>query len=480
MKIIAREKELAELAKIYNSDKPEFLAIYGRRRIGKTYLIRNYFENKGFFFYMTGVIEGSKKEQLFNFYEEYQDIFSVYDEKVPENWNEAFSRLRKKIEQTEEKKIVIFIDELPWLATHKSGFISALSHLWNRYFSNNPSIKLIICGSAASWIIKNIVNSKGSLHNRLTKQIQLSPFNLQETELYLKEHNIILDKKQIVDIYMAIGGVASYLNYLEPGKSSEQLISEICLSKNNSTLYGEFNRLFKSLFKDYKEHIKIIKILSSKRIGINRKELIEKTQINSGSVLNRILQELIESGFIAVTDFWGNKSKNKKYRLIDEYSLFYLKWNKEITSSKIGFAYQHWITLMNTQSYISWSGFSFESVCYNHIDNIANSLGISGILYSYSSWNYKPLNKEEQGVQIDLLIERPDNIINLCEIKYSKSEFVITKDYAKQLLYKKEKFIEISKTKKTIFITMITPYGIKNNKYKNIANRELTIDDLFV
>ncbi len=479
MKIIARAKELVELSKIYNSSKPEFLAIYGRRRIGKTYLIRNYFEKQGFFFYMTGVVEGSTKEQLFNFHQEYQDVFNESKEEVPKSWNDAFRRFRKKIEQVKDKKIVIFIDELPWLATHKSGFISALSHLWNRYFSNNPAIKLIICGSAASWIIKNIVDSKGSLHNRLTKQIQLRPFTLQETELYLYEQNIKLDKKQIVDIYMAIGGVASYLNYLEPGKSSEQLISEICLVKNNSTLYGEFDRLFKSLFKDYKEHIKIIKILSTKRIGINRKELVEKTKIKSVSVLHRILHELIESGFVTVTEYWGKKSKDKTYRLIDEYSLFYLKWKDEISSNKASYAYQHWITLLNSQAYISWSGFSFESVCYNHIDNIAKALEISGILYTYSSWSYKAISKSERGVQIDLLIDRPDNIINLFEIKYSKSEFVITKEYAEKLLYKKEKFIEVTKTKKTIFITMITPYGIKNNQYKNIVNNELIIKDLF-
>ncbi len=482
MKIIAREKEKKELLNIYDSNQPEFLAIYGRRRIGKTYLIRNFFQDKGLFFYITGVPEGTKNEQLFNFNEEYLDVFSQEDTiEVPKTWNEAFSRLRRKIGKVKQnKKIVIFIDELPWLATHKSGFVSALSHLWNRYLSNNPSIKLIVCGSAASWVIKNIVDAKGSLHNRLTKQIRLQPFDLKDTERYLKEKNIHLDRKQIIDIYMAMGGVAAYLNYLEPGKSSQQLISEICLSSNSTSLYGEFDRLFKSLFRNHTIHVTIIKALSTIRSGMNRETLINKTKITSASVLDRVLQELIESGFVSETNFFSNKSKKKVYRLIDEYSLFYLKWYEEIKNRRIDVASNYWLTLLNSKAYNSWAGFSFEGLCFNRIKEITKALGISGILYSYSTWSYKSTDKSEKGVQIDLIIDRPDNCINLCEIKYANSEFVISKQYANDLLYKKELFIRKTKTRKTIFITMITPYGVKKNEHCiAVINNEITMADFF-
>jgi AAA+ ATPase superfamily predicted ATPase len=483
MEIIARKKEKDELFKIYNSNRPEFIAIYGRRRIGKTYLIQNYFQDKGFFFYITGVPEGTTNEQLFNFNEEYIDVFPLAIERtVPKTWAEAFSRLRRQLTTiNQNEKIVIFIDELPWIATHKSGFIAALSHLWNRYLSNNPSIKLIICGSAASWIIKHIVDAKGSLHNRLTKQIRLQPFDLTETEIYLREKKINLDRKQIIDIYMAIGGVAAYLNYIEPGKSSQQIISEVCLSHQNTSLYGEFNRLFKALFKNHHIHITIIKALSTVRSGMNRETLIAKTNITSASVLNKVLNELIESGFIAETNFFHNKSKNKVYRIIDEYSLFYLKWYNEIKNQRVESTGNYWLSLLNSRAYNSWAGFSFESICYNHINPIAHALGISGILYSYSTWSYNTIDNNDKGVQIDLIIDRPDNCINLCEIKYSNSKFTITKQYAKDLLYKKEKFIEKTKTKKTVFITMITPYGINQNIHSIATiNNEITMNELFL
>jgi len=482
MEIFARDSEIKELNRFLKSPKAEFIAVYGRRRVGKTYLIRNFFETRSRLFFLTGIPEANTQQNLLNFNEEYADVFTRgIAQEVPNNWHEAFTRLRKKIEERKiRKKTVIFLDELPWLSGHKSGFIEALSLFWNRYLSNNPQIILIVCGSAASWMINNMIDAKGSLHNRLTGKIRLLPFNLRETEIYLKKNRINLDQKQIIEIYMAIGGVAAYLNYLEKGKSSKQLISEVCLSHNSSSLYGEFDRLFKSLFSKSELHVSVVKALAERRIGLTRSEIIEKTGLTSGSVFNRVTNELIESGFVSKMPLFGNIKKGSTYRLTDEYSLFYLKWYKKIKNTRVNNSTNYWQTLLNTRSYTSWAGFSFEGICLNHVNEIAKALGISGTLYTYSNWYYKPKKKGEKGAQIDLVIDRPDNAINLCEIKFTDREFVITKKYAEELKYKIEIFREKTQTKKTVFFSFITPYGIKKNDYSiDIVDNEVLMENLF-
>ncbi len=483
MDIFARDTEIQMLDKLLKSPKAEFIAVYGRRRVGKTFLIRNFFASKSKLFFLTGIPEASTKQNLVNFNEEYADVFARgITPEVPKDWHEAFTRLRRKIEERKiRKKTVIFLDELPWLSGHKSGFLESLSLFWNRYISNNPRIILIVCGSAASWMINNMIDAKGSLHNRLTGQLRLMPFNLKDTEIYLKKKKINLDKKQIIEIYMAMGGVAAYLNYLEKGKSSKQLISEVCLSHNSSSLYGEFDRLFKSLFSKSELHVKVVKGLAEKRIGLTRNEIIEKTGITSGSVMNRVVNELIESGFISKMPLFGNISKGSTYKLTDEYSLFYLKWYKEIQNTRTPKSVNYWHTLLNTRSYSSWSGFSFEGICLNHVNQIAKALGISGTLYTYSNWYYKAENKDEKGAQIDLVIDRPDNSINLCEIKFTDREFAITKKYAAELQYKIDLFREKTQTKKTIFFSFITPYGLKRNEYSlDLVQNEVVMEHLFM
>jgi hypothetical protein len=289
-----------------------------------------------------------------------------------------------------------------------------------------------------------------------------------------------LGKKQIVEIYMAIGGVAAYLDMAKPGKSSSQIISEICFNPQ-SPLYGEFDRLFKSLFSKSEIHTKIIRTLLTKRSGMDRSELFAKAGVQSGSVQNRIKKELIESGFIAETSQFGKRKQGALLRLSDEYSAFYLKWNEEIKNSRLGVNPNYWMMLHNSTRFKSWAGYAFENVCLNHIHQIAKSLGFSGIIYSFSSWSYKSKVRNEKGVQIDLLIDRSDNCINLCEIKFHNGKFSVSKEYAEKLLYKKEKFMEITNTRKTVFTTLITSFGAKENpRYLQAVNNQLSMNDLFI
>lgn len=482
MKILARNKEKELLEEILASKTASFLAIYGRRRVGKTYLIKNFFEKKGLFFHITGTPFEKTKQQLWNFSRVFSDVFNANEQiPAPENWQEAFHLLKDAVlKRRKDKKVILFFDELPWLANKKSGFVEALSYLWNRYLESDPRIILIGCGSAASWMINNIINSRGGLYNRITHKLNLQPFNLKETEIYLKGKNVDLRRKQIVEIYMSIGGVAAYLDMVKPGKSSSQVISEICFD-SQSPLYGEFERLFKSLFSKSELHTRLIKILLKKKSGMPRSELFQKAAIKSGSVQTRVKRELIESGFIAETPFFGARKKQSHIRLIDEYSIFHLKWNREINNSRLLVKPDYFMKLQGTATWKSWSGYAFETICHNHIHQIAKALGIGGILYSYSSWNYKPETNNEKGIQIDLIIDRSDNCINLCEIKFHNNTFIVSKAYSKKLIYKKQKFMEITKTKKTVFITLITSFGTKENaSYHEAVNNQLRIDDLFI
>ncbi len=477
--IFAREKEIKILGKIYQSNHPEFLAIYGRRRIGKTFLIRQFFKKKGLYFELTGIKNGSLRQQLRNFSIEFARVFGKQPTNPPTNWLEAFNQLRVAIEQlTSSQRIIFFFDELPWLATPRSNFIQALDHFWNRYISDDNRVILIVCGSAASWMIKKIIRDRGGLHGRLTAKIRLLPFDLQETEKFLSNRGVLLDRKQLINIYMAIGGVAKYLTFIEKGQSSLQIINQLCF---NGPLFKEFDDLYSSLFEHHARHITVVKALAEISSGLTIKQICEATGLSSGGGTTNILNELEESGFITPFNSYGKKKYDIRYRLVDEYSLFYLKWISQAKSIDLsGVDENFWLKIGNTPAGRAWSGYAFESLCLKHIQKIKQALGISGVTTNESEWIYRPLNLNEKGTQIDLVIDRADNCINLCEIKFSNDEFIIDKDYAAQLRSKKSIFIEKTKSKKSVFLTLITTYGIKKNGAGlGAADIELTMDDLF-
>lgn len=477
-KIFARKRELETLKKIYSSQQAEFLAVYGRRRIGKTFLIRNFFKEKGHYFELTGIKNGSLKHQLQSFKIEFSRVF---DERfgAVSDWFEAFNELRIAIEKIPSNdRIILFFDELPWLATPRSGFLQALDHFWNRYMSDDPRIILIVCGSAASWMIKKIVRNKGGLHGRLTSQIRLLPFDLGETEEFLRYRGIELNRKQLIDIYMAIGGVAKYLTLIEKGQSSLQVVSKLCFS---GPLFREFEELYSSLFEHHTRHINVVKALAVHSSGLSKTEICKAAGLSSGGGMNIILDELEASGFISPMCSFGKKKKEIRYRLVDEYSLFYLRWVSQAKSLDLsGVDEGYWLKIANTPAGRAWAGYAFEDLCMKHIQKIKAALGIAGVSTSESEWIYRPgKEKEERGTQIDLLIDRADNCINLCEIKYANDEFVIDKDYAKELRVKKSIFIEKSESKKSVFLTLITTFGVMKNSVADMIDVELTIDDLF-
>ncbi|MCB0579136.1 MAG: AAA family ATPase [Phaeodactylibacter sp.] len=471
-----REKERAILKELLNSGESEFVAVYGRRRVGKTFLVETVYQDQ-IVFEITGLNKASKEMQLENF----ANLLNARLRGVarmlnpPKSWLQAFFKLQEYLETLKRQgKLVIFIDELPWLATGKSGFLQALENFWNSWASKRNDVILVVCGSAASWMISNVVKSKGGLHNRITRRIRLLPFNLCETESYLRNRGIKLDRYSILQLYMAMGGIPHYLKEIRKGKSAMQVIDEVCFTKDG-LLFDEFKNLYEALYSKPERYISIIQALANKPKGMTRNEIIETCKLSSGGTTTRVLDSLEESGFIMHYLPVGKNAKLALYKLTDPYSAFYLKFIAGTRTAGEG----TWVKKSATPSWRSWSGFAFERLCFSHIAQIKKALGISGVYTEESAW----AGQEEAtgaGAQIDLLIDRADNVINVCEIKFSQNPFAIDKKYAAELRNKLFAFRQNTKTRKTLFLTMITTFGLAENQYStSMVEQSLDMDALF-
>jgi len=481
--IVGRADEKKKLSKILNSKDAEFLAIYGRHRVGKTFLIRNFFKGKGVYFELAGEKDSRYKVQLANFYRSVQETFRPdLPIKMPATWKEAFSILTVLIEaQPKEKKVIIFLDELPWMATKRSGLIQALDYEWNRKWSNISNLILVVCGSAASWVLEKLIHAKGGLHNRITDTIHLTPFSLGEAGLYLKSRGINLKSMQVLELYMVMGGIPHYLRQVEKGKSATQIINSLCFHRDGF-LFSEFGRLFKSLFDQSDVHNRIIREIVKKRNGVSRDELLKATGFSSGGTFQKRLLELEESGFIDVHVPYGKRKKDFFIKVVDEYTLFFLHWiDPAVRKGSIGYNPNYWLNISKEQKYHNWAGYAFEAVCMKHVDRIIKSLGIANLAGETGRWRFIPAKgSKERGAQIDMLIDRTDNSINICEIKFSGNRFSIDKNYAKNLINKLEVFEGKTKTNKQTFLTMITTMGIKKNIWsEDLVDSEVILKDIF-
>jgi len=478
--LIGRKKEQEILKKALNSNEAEMIAVIGRRRVGKTFLIKSMYKND-IQFELSGIQNATNQEQLQNFvFQLNKTAENPLLVTPPSNWVEAFILLIKYLEQVAsiaieaDKKQVVFFDELPWLSAHKSGFLRGLSFFWNSW-AVDKNIVVVICGSAASWMVQKVVNHTGGLHNRITKRINLKPFTLAETEEYFKSRHILLNRYHIVQIYMALGGIPHYLKEIESGKSATQNINDICFSETG-LLTDEFSKLYPALFDNSDNHIAIIRALATKRQGMTREEIIKISKIKNGGTLTKVLQELEQSGFISLYYAYGKKKKNKLYRLTDEYSLFYLHF----IEPNIYQGNDTWNHLSQTQQYKTWSGYTFEGICIKHLPQIKKALSIGGV-YAISSSFYKKGTATEKGTQIDLILDRKDQIINLFEIKFYQEEFVITKSYAKTLQEKQRVFKKTTTSQKMISWIFIAPFGLKHNQHSlDLIYNVLDLEALFV
>ena len=475
---VGRKAELKELSGYMESGQSEFIAVYGRRRVGKTCLIRTTAQDS-FSFFVTGIYGASKSEQLTNFAIALQKYSGSARLSVPKDWILAFYELSKYLETLPEGRKIIFIDELPWMDTAKSGFIPALENFWNTWAALRSDVKLFVCGSATSWMINNLIRSKGGLHNRLTHHIVLEPFTLNECEEFFRRNGFSYSRRQIAECYMVMGGIPYYLSMIDRSESLAANIDRLFFSRN-APLKDEFNDLYKALFKNAAPHMAIVQCLATKGIGMTRKEIVKASGLIDNGALSTALEELESCGFIRLyVPFGRTRSAGGKrlgssvlFQLVDFYTLFYYRFIQQNSYHDEHF----WSASFNSPLHGTWCGLSFEILCLLHLKQVKATLGIAGVQAAACSWRSR---HPDNGTQIDLLIDRKDDTVNICEMKYSRKEFVIDKAYEEKLRNKIDSFITETGTRKSVILTMVTTEGVCQNNYSGIVQKEIILDDLF-
>lgn len=469
--MIGRIDEQRRLREAFESEYSEFVAVYGRRRVGKTFLVREQFHYK-FTFQHTGLARKSTREQLQSFQLSLRRQ-GYTKAPLPSNWIEAFDMLKDLIEWSKDRRKVVFIDEMPWMDAPRSSFIPALENFWNSFASARKDVVLIACGSATSWIVRKLLKNKRGLHNRITYRIHLQPFTLNECEQYAKQRKLGMSRLQLMEGYMALGGIPYYWSLLDKSKSLAQNIDRLFFSKDGE-LKGEYHELYASLFNHPEKYVAVIETLGKKRLGLSREEIIKEGKLESNGKLSEILEDLENCGFIRKYNMIGMKSKGALYQLIDCYTLFYFRFIQNNCSNDEHF----WSKSIGTGEYNSWCGLAFERLCLLHSRQIKTKLGISGIISSEYAW-WTDQKDGKRGAQIDLLIDRNDGVINLCEMKYTKLPFQIDANYEANLLNKRARFIEATQTRKAVHITMVSSQGLERNSYADEIQSQVTGGDLF-
>jgi predicted AAA+ superfamily ATPase len=474
MSFVGRARERAMFAQVMASPEAELIAVYGRRRVGKTYMIRELLGN-AIYFELTAVYGASVRDQLANFATALANTRGSALE-PPADWRNAFEQLTAALKSRSARKRVVFFDELPWLASPRSGFLPAFEHFWNSWAVKQRNLVVVACGSAAAWMVQQLLNARGGLHNRVTRRIRLSPFTLLETEQYFASRSMNLGRYQILELYAALGGVPYYLKQVERGDSAGVAIDRLCFA-HDGALRDEFAKLYTSLFEHSDRHVQIVRALGKKPRGLTRNELIAAAGLTSGGRASHILDELEESGFILRTPQIGLPVKDAVVRLVDEYSLFYLRW----IENHQGSAGNVWINKRGTAAWRAWSGYAFEGICIKHIASLKRALGIEAVETTERAWHDRPADRADRGAQVDLVIERRDASINLCEMKFSEGEFAIDKKYAGELRHKRDTFRRVTGSRKTLLVTLITTHGLRGNPYaRELVDKSLTMDALFL
>lgn len=475
--IVGRKQEIEELERLYYSDRPEFVAVYGRRRVGKTFLIKQALKDK-FTFQHTGVSpvdqedeKNRMKTQLASFYYSMLN-HGLEGYKQPKTWMEAFFQLTQLLQKLDNgQRIVIFFDELPWMDTPRSRFLSAFESFWNGWCNGRDNVMLIVCGSATSWMLSNLSRSKGGLYGRLTDEIKVSPFTLKECEEYFEHENVELSRYDIVQSHMIFGGIPYYLSYFRKGYSFEKN-TDMILFGSKPRLKDEFNRLFKAIFTNAEDCKKIIRLLATRNYGFTREEIATATRLPLGGGLSDTLTALAESDFIVRYSPYG-KGTGEYYKLIDNFCLFWLKY-VEPNHDDATFINDNFTSGIMK----GWRGVAFEQVCWQHVPQIKRALEIGGVKASISTWNIAG-SGAKAGVQVDLLIIRDDNIVNLCEMKFYSSQYAIDKDEEARMLHRVDMLRETLTARQTVHLTLITTFGLTHGKHSGKVQKVVVCDELF-
>ena len=468
--MVGRRSEQKELLRALESEQSEFVALYGRRRVGKTYLVDEFFNGR-FAFRATGIESGSKHEQLDLFRESLRRHGLVKCPRLT-SWIAAFSRLSDLLEASVEKKKVVFLDELPWFDTPCAGFLRAFEAFWNGWAAARKDILLVVCGSATTWMLKKMLRARGGLHNRVTVQLPIAPFTLKECEDYAAYKNLSFSRGEIAECYMALGGVAYYWSLLREGESVAQSFDRLFFG-DSAVMRDEFGRLFSSLFKMERRHVEIVRALGSKKAGMTREEVLAVLGETSNGDVSECLSELVDCGFLRRYGQPDRVKRGAVYQLVDNYTLFYFQFLDGWTGNDPEFWTHHFLSPRLN----AWRGVSFERVCFWHIPQIKAALGISGIGADVYSW--RGTDSEGHGAQIDMLIDRADNTISICEMKYVQGEFEMTAEDADKIRRRSALFASAARLRKSVQNVLITSYGMKRTRNSSVVQSVVTLDDLF-
>ncbi len=468
--MVGRTYEIELLREIAAEDRSRFVVVYGRRRVGKTFLIREAFDYR-FAFSHTGMENASLADQLEAFYDSLVDQGLDPSTAAPRNWIQAFGLLKRLLKSVQDRRKIVFIDELPWMDTPRAKFVSALENFWNGWCSARKDIVLIVCGSATSWMIKKVLKNKGGLFNRANRVLCLNPFTLGECEALMKERGLSMERKEVVEGYMIFGGAPYYWSLLERSKTLAQSVDRLCFAQGGE-LTAEFKRLYASVFNRAETHLKVVEALASRRYGLSRDEIVTAVGLQDSGKLSVVLEELEESGFIRVYAPFGRVKRGSLYQLMDAFTIFYFTFMKGRSSARAGY----WLEAVGSQERLAWEGVSFERVCLWHEKEIKAALGIAGVSTNVCSWRS---SRREGGAQIDLLLDRRDGVVNVCEMKFCKGEYSISASYARELENKLALLQEETRIKKSLHLTLVTVSGVKRNENSHLVQSQVGLDDLF-
>lgn len=474
--IIGRKKERELFNDIYATQKPALVAVYGRRRVGKTFLVRQHFNNS-FDFSFTGTYQMPRQGQLSLFNQELRR-FSGQEFPLAKDWFSAFEQLRQYLSSLNKKRLILFFDELPWMETLKSSFMQAFSYFWNTWASTRKGLKLFVCGSSTTWMLDKLIGDKGGLYGRVTHTVYLAPFTLGETEAYLQANGIRWNRYQILEIYMVMGGIPFYLEMLKPKLTFDQNVDNLFFAAN-APLRMEYGFLFRSLFNDAQLYRQVVETIAKRSQGMTRQQIKEELGLGDGGVLTVVLENLVRCDFLRRYAAFGKSERNALYQLTDLFSLFHLRF----VADNNGQDAQFWSNMRENPSRVAWRGYAFEQVCLHHIPQIKEAIGIKAVLSNVCSWSCPTFTDKDgnpwQGTQIDLLIDRRDQVINICEMKYANDVYIIDKDYEERLRRRLSTFQHLTRTRKALHLTFITTYGLSRNTHSGNVQTEVTMGDLF-
>ncbi|MFH1831150.1 MAG: ATP-binding protein [Pseudomonadota bacterium] len=407
-KFVGRHNYLKKLENIWNQHKVGLISIYGRRRVGKTELIRVFSRNKAAWIFeaIEGENTASQIKHFLNQLSQFTKEPYLRDLDY-KDWPPVFDLLSNKIKQ--KKDLIVAFDELSWMAARKTKLISYIKYYWDKEWKYHPHLLLILCGSVASWMVKNVVRSN-ALYGRISENILLDPLKPFEVAEFIGKKR---GKKEILEYLLSFGGIPKYLEEMDFNQSIQINIDRTCFSASGFFV-DEADKIFYNQFKETHIYKQIVRCLSESSLPL--KDISQKIKIPSGGGLKRYLDNLISAGIVdSINDIRNFKlGKVPRYYMIDELMRFHLQFvSPNISEIK----HTHSASRFDKFTKNKWHPFmgnAFERFCLKHRYLIAQILGFDSKVTACGSL----LNNNRNGFQYDLVYLRSDGVVSLCEIKY--------------------------------------------------------------